>query len=135
MALRPDVSVGVGLGVAGVVYAIHTNFTPSIADIQGLPTGNTDVDSAERQATWLSVGVVSGISLITKDPTIFVIGSAMTIAMALFTRHATWTDTKTGMVAPGAGTSAVSANDLASGPQMTDTEAYTMYSQNQFVSS
>jgi len=89
MALSPPASIGTGLAVVGVVYAIHSNFTPSMADMQGLPSGNQDVDAAERKATWLSAGVVSAISLLAKDPTIFVLGSAATVALAFFSRHAT----------------------------------------------
>lgn len=133
MALKPEASVMSGLAVAALVYGIHANFTPSVADIQGLPAGNKDVDVAERKATWVSAGVVSGVSLLAKDPTIFVMGSAMVFAMAFFTRQATWTDTKTGLIAPSPGQSAVSANDLAEGPSM-QTKDYTMYAAaNDFV--
>lgn len=133
MALKPEASIGTGLAVAGVVYAIHSNFTPTQADIQGLPAGNKDLDDAERKATWLSIGVVSGVSLLAKDPTIFVIGSAMTIAMALFTRQAVWTETRVGTIVPGVGTSAVSANDLSTGPEVGETMPYSMF-QSEFVS-
>lgn len=133
--LKPEASIGTGLAVAGVVYAIHSNFTPSIADMQGLPAGNADTDAAERKATWLSAGVVAGISLIAKDPTIFVIGTVATVGLAWFSRHATWTDSKAGPAIGNPGQSAVSANDTVTGPQMT-TADYTMFSgANQFVSS
>lgn len=138
MALKPEASIGTGLAVAGVVYAIHSNFTPTQADIQGLPSGNKDVDKSERQATWLSIGVVSGISLLAKDPTIFVIGAVATVGMAFFTRHAVWTDgpssARTAM-ATGPAQDVTGANDLASGPQVTDTQAYSMYGHSDFVSS
>lgn len=135
--LKPEASIGTGLAVAGVVYAIHSNFTPTQADIQALPAGNADVDKAERKATWLSVGVVSGISLLAKDPTIFVIGSAATIAMALITRHSNFTETATGLLDPGPAQMATGANDLAAGPQMTDSTAATLYAgaSSEFVSS
>lgn len=132
MALKPEASVMSGLAVCGVVYGIHSNFTPTMADMQGLPAGNKDVDTSERAATWLSIGVVSGISLLAKDPTIFVMGSVATVAMAFLTRHAVWTE-------PGAHpaasveTSPVSAQ-AASGPEMT-TADYTMFSRSEFVSS
>lgn len=135
MALKPEASVMSGLAVAGVVYAIHSNFTPPMADIQGLPTGVKDVDNSERHATWMSIGIVSGISLLAKDPTIFVIGSIATIGMALFTRNAVWTETKSGLLNLSPGQSAVSANDLdATGPQMTPQD-YKMFQQSEFVSS
>jgi hypothetical protein len=90
MALKPEFSVMGGLAVASIVFAIHAQATPSQADIAALPAGTPDVDDAERKATIISAGVVAGISLIAGDPTIFVIGSGMTIAMALWTRHNTF---------------------------------------------
>jgi hypothetical protein len=137
MSLKPEASVLSGLAVGAVVFAIHSNFTPSQADMQGLPAGNKDLDRSERQATWLSAGVVAGISLLAKDPTIFVIGSFATVAMAFLTRNAVWTDSVSGIIGagPGPGQSAVSANDTATGPAMSDTQAYNMYSGSDFVSS
>jgi hypothetical protein len=132
--LKPEASIGVGLATCAVVFAIHSNATPSIADMQSLPAGNTDVDTAERKATYLSAGVVAAISLLAKDPTIFVLGSAAAIAMAWMTRRAVHTESNTAMLSPGPGISATSANDLAAGPQMT-TADYHMFSANDFVSS
>lgn len=134
MSFKPEVSIGLGLTVSAVVYAIHSNFTPSVADLQGLPSGNVDVDAAERKATFLSAGVVAGISLLAKDPTIFVIGSVAAIAISWMSRHATWTDSKTGPNVGNPGQSAVSANDTAAGPQMT-TADYAMFGSSQFVTS
>lgn len=131
--LKPEASIGTSLAVCAVVYAIHSNFTPTMADMQALPAGNQDVDSAERKATWLSAGVVGAVSLLAKDPTIFVLGSGMTIALALYSRYAVHTDTKSAPSVGGPGQLS-SANDLATGPQMT-TEDYTMFAQqSQFVS-
>lgn len=136
MALRPEASIGTGLAVSAIVYSIHSNFTPSIADMQGLPAGNADVDGAERKATWLSAGVVAGVSLLAKDPTIFVMGSIATVALAFFSRHATWTDTKAGPAVASPGQSVpTSANDTAVGPSMS-TADYSMFAgSSQFVSS
>lgn len=132
MALEPSASILTGLSVVGVVYAIHSNMTPTVADIQSLPAGNKDIDKAEAKATWLGIGIVSGISLLAKDPTIFVIGSVGVIAMGLMTKHANWTETATGMLNPQPGQS-VSANDLADGPEMMDVQPFAQTSQ--FVSS
>jgi hypothetical protein len=133
MALEPSASIGTGLAVAGVVYAIHSNMTPTTADIQALPAGNKDVDKAEKKATWLGIGIVSGISLLAKDPTIFVLGSFAVIGMAFVTRHANWTETATGMLNPMPGQTAVTANDLSTGPEMMEIMPFT--STSQFVSS
>lgn len=125
MALKPEFSIPTGLAVAAVVFAVHQNATPSLADIQALPAGVQDVESSERKATWVSAGVVAGISLLAKDPTIFVIGSAATIAMAWMTRHASWTESLTGVITgPNEQASAGSAN---TGPENAETETYTMF--------
>lgn len=133
MALKPEASIMSGLAVAAVVFAVHSNATPSLADMQGLPTGTKDVDQSERKATWMSAGIVAGISLLAKDPTIFVIGSIATVAMAFTSRHALWTDTKTGLLNAGPGQSAPSANDLATGPQMTTQDVHMFATANEYT--
>lgn len=95
MALKPDVSLAVGLATGTVVYGIFQNATPSIADIRSLKPGNRDVQASERGATWTAAAVVAGISLLAKDPTVFIIGGAMTIVMAWTHRHADMVDTVT----------------------------------------
>lgn len=87
MALQPSQSVGIGLATAGLVLAIHSQATPSMADIRVGAPNDDQIDRSERAASWMSVGIVSAISLLTKDPTIFIIGGAATVAMAWWTRH------------------------------------------------
>jgi hypothetical protein len=132
MALRPEFSIPTGLAVAAVVYAIHANATPTQADIQALPAGTPDIDRAERKATWLSAGTVAGISLLAKDPTIFVIGAAATIGMAWMTRHANWTESKgtMGAITPSEMQGAGSAN---TGPEVAQTEEYHIFEGSEFA--
>lgn len=130
MALPKEYSLMGGLAVGAVVFAVHTNFTPTMADIQAMPAGTPDIDKAERKATWISAGVVAGISLLAKDPTIFVIGSAVTIAMAFATRGANWTESLGGkFLTPSEQSQAGSAN---TGPVMDETEPYQMFETSQF---
>lgn len=86
--LKPEISVPAGLATGAVVYAIFQNATPSIADIRSLPEKNQDIAASEKQASWIAAGIVSGISLIARDPVIFWFGSAAVIGMAWWTRHA-----------------------------------------------
>lgn len=89
--LKPEVSVPTSVVVAGLVYAVHQNATPDMASVRGSVPGtmpHADVDRAERQATWFSVALVSGVSLIAKDTTIFVVGGLTTIALAWWSRYA-----------------------------------------------
>lgn len=130
MALKPEAGVLAGLAVGTVVFAIHQNATPTQADIQALPAGTPDIDVAERKATWISAGVVSGISLLAKDPTIFIIGSAVTIAMALWTRNSNWAESIGGRyLSP---SEAMQAGTDNTGPAPVETQPYEMFADSGF---
>lgn len=94
--LPPQASLGVGLATAAVVYSIYTKALPPIADIRIADTQNRDIASSERLATWTATGVVAGISLIARDPDIFVIGGLTVIALAWWHRHANMVNPDTG---------------------------------------
>jgi hypothetical protein len=95
MSLKPDVSLGVALATATVVYGIHQNLTPPIADVRSLEKNNADIGASERAATWTSAAVVAGISLLAKDPTVFIVGGTMVVVMSWITKHADQVDTVT----------------------------------------
>jgi hypothetical protein len=59
-----------------------------MADIRVGQPNDENIAGSERAATWMSVGVVAAISLVAKDPTIFIIGGAAAVVMAWYTRHA-----------------------------------------------
>lgn len=125
MALKPEFSIMGGLAVATMVYAIHSNATPPQADIRALPAGTQDIDKAERAATVLSAGVVAGVSLLAKDPTIFVIGTVATIGLALWTRHSNNLESVAGRyLSPG---DQMAAGTQPAGPVPVETEPYTMF--------
>ncbi len=88
MSLRPEVSLPVALATATVVYTIHSQATPTMADIRVGNAGNADINSARRSASWVAAAVVGAISLISKDPTVFIVGGGMVVLMDVWTRHA-----------------------------------------------
>lgn len=135
MPLAPEASVMTGLAVSAVVVAIHSQATPNVTDIQALPSGNKDIDNAERKATIASVGIVAAISLLAKDPVILLIGSAVTVGMAFWTRHANWSmDGR--YTSPADASGAGSANSPVEKEQVAETSPYTMFSQpSEFVGS
>lgn len=122
MALKPEFSVMGGLAVGAIVFAIHSNATPSMADIQALPAGTPDIDRSERSATVMSAAVVSGISLIAKDPTIFVMGALMTTAMALWTRHSNYSESVGGKYLTQSESAA--SGTTSTGPAPAETQNY-----------
>lgn len=98
--LKPAESVTVGLGVAAGVFAIYGNL-PSVPEIRITEPNDPDMVKTERGAAWFAIGVVSGIALLTKDPTVFVIGGLAMIGASIWHQHANAFDPATGRVEGG----------------------------------
>ncbi|MER6059474.1 hypothetical protein [Streptomyces albidoflavus] len=96
MALKPEVSLTVALATGTLVYAIYQNATPTLADVRSVDQFNTDIESAERQASWTAAAAVAGISLLSRDPGPFILGGGMIIVMAWAHRHANMVNPLTG---------------------------------------
>lgn len=86
MALTREGSIGVGLASAGLVVAIHMKAAPTSPDIRAANPNDPHIAGSERMATWTSVIAVSAISLIARDPTVFIIGGATAVVMAWWSR-------------------------------------------------
>lgn len=87
MALPRQVSIGVGLATAALVWGIYNSALPTIADARVSEPDDRDLSSAERAATWTAAAAVAGVSLIAKDPTVFVLGGSMVVVLAWWHRH------------------------------------------------
>lgn len=87
MALKRETSLGVGLATAAVVWGVYNSALPSIAEARVAKPHDQDLAAAERTATWTAAAIVGGISLIAKDPTVFVMGGTMVVALAWWHRH------------------------------------------------
>jgi hypothetical protein len=131
MALKPEASVIGGLAVGALVIGIHQQATPSQADLQTLPAGTPDMDRANKTATWMSVIAVSGISLLARDPGIFLIGATVTIGMKLWSDHSIFTESVMGRyLSP---SEAASAGTQSTGPAPMETAPYEPFAQSQFL--
>jgi hypothetical protein len=119
--LKPEISIPAALALGVAVYGIFQVNLPSITEVRAADMGNKDIDSAERAATWESAGLVSTISLIAKDPTIFLIGGAITIALAWKYRHANAVHPLTGKATGALTGAAVMGAQMPSAPAQTDT--------------
>lgn len=96
MALKREVSLGVGLATAALVWGVYNSALPSIAEARVAAPNDTDLAAAERAATWTAAAVVAGVSLLAKDPTVFILGGTMVVALAWWHRHANLNNPLTG---------------------------------------
>lgn len=86
--LTPEGKIGLALVTGTLVVGIYQMELASPLDIRSVESGNTDVQSQERSATWMAAAAVAGISLVSKSPEVFTIGGIMVVAMAWTYRHA-----------------------------------------------
>lgn len=91
-----EASLGIALATGVLVWSIYGHALPSLVDHRVGDQGDEAAESAERTATWTAAGTVSMISLIAKDPTVFVIGGAMVVALSFWHRHANAVNPMTG---------------------------------------
>lgn len=99
MALKPNESLMASAAVVTAVFATFQTALPAVADERVAPSSDSDLASAERVATWTAAGLVSVISLLAKDPTIFVLGGMATVILAWTHRHANEVNPQTGRAA------------------------------------
>lgn len=116
--LSVEASIGTGLAVGALVYTIYGRHLPSGADQRVVDQGDVDAEAARKQALWTSAAVVAGISLIARDPTVFIIGGAMTVGLDWATRANVWTNPVTGSVRD------LFREDMAVPTQQAEDEAY-----------
>lgn len=92
MALGREVSLGVGLATAALVWGIYQYGLPSMADVRIQKANDRDLDAAERAAAWQSAAIVAGVSLIARDATVFVLGGSMIVGLSMWARHSNSVD-------------------------------------------
>jgi hypothetical protein len=100
MPLSPELSVGTGLAVGGVAFTVFNMSLPPLTDVRAADPENGDVFAAERTATWVAAGIVVGVSLITSDATVFIIGGSTVVALAWLYRHANEVNPVSGLATP-----------------------------------
>lgn len=83
-----NASVGTGLAVGGIAFTVFSMSLPPLTDVRVAEPENGDIFRAERTATWVAAGIVTGVAAITQDATVFIIGGTVVVALAWLYRHA-----------------------------------------------
>ena len=98
MALKPEVSLTVAAATGALVYGIFAVELPTMADVHAAPAHNPFIGRSVTSAGWTAAAAVAGISLLAKDPTVFVVGGAFAAFLTWRAKHAAMTDPGTGQV-------------------------------------
>lgn len=99
MALKPNESILGGLALLTVDYATFQVMLPNATDLKQVEPFNRDVESSRKTATIVAMGICAGISLLARDPGLFVIGGGGAVLMSFLFAHADSVSPITGKVA------------------------------------
>lgn len=83
---KPEVSLGLGLALGTLVLGIYKSHVPEQANVRVGAPNDPVLDTSRTQALWMSATAVAGISLLTKDRTVFILGAATIVGVDWVTR-------------------------------------------------
>lgn len=91
-----DSATTIGVLTAAGVYLVYNNALPSIADIRTAHAHDDDVDTARKHAAYLSVAIIGGVFLISRDVNSYIISGAALVGLDLLYKHANTVNPGTG---------------------------------------
>jgi hypothetical protein len=103
--LKPDGSIAIGIATGVMVYAVYDRALPSMAVMNATPAHDINIEAARKSAALTSAAVLAGVTLLTRDVNVFILGSAVLIALDWHARIANVRSPETGQLvsAPGSG--------------------------------
>lgn len=96
--LKPDGSVAMGVATGILVYAVYDHSLPPTAIIHATDARDINIEASRKKAAWASAGVLSAVTLLTKDVNVFVLGAVVLFALDMHTRHANASNPDTGQL-------------------------------------
>lgn len=96
--LKQEDALLTGLAVAAVVAGIHAVGVPNVASVRASAPGNKHLEASRKSTSWTAAIVVVGAALLARDPTVFVIGGTVVIALDFAQRIANNTDNQSGKI-------------------------------------
>lgn len=104
--LKPSEEIQVGALVAAGVWGIFQLNAPNLADVRASQAGTPNsqlVHGSVKTAAWTATVFVSGLAVLAKNPTLFIVGGAVIVAESWKYYHANAIDPGTGKVPAGLG--------------------------------
>lgn len=128
-------SILMATATGAMVLGVFNGVAPSISDVSESAADVASVNTNTRVASWLSAGLVGGISILMRDPTIFTVGAMEIVGLNLWLRSANHSN-PTSMA--GAAVSSIilpaerpitapTAADQGSGTPMVSTSSYSSF--------
>ena len=81
-------SVGVGVGMMAIVGLIYERSLPPLVDQRSAQMNEPQSLAAEKSARWTAAALVTAVSVVTWDATVFILGATSVVAFSWLYRHA-----------------------------------------------
>lgn len=94
--LKPENSAIAGIAVVGLVYAIYQLNIGSMATAQATTANHPVLESSRKKAGYSALVSVAGLTLITRDANVGILGGAAIITMEILSRHSIMAHPETG---------------------------------------
>jgi hypothetical protein len=88
MALKPEHSLAASIAVMAIDFGIYQMNLPTTADVKSTSPHNQAIDSSRKASTWTAISVCGALSLLAKDPNIFIFGGGFAVLLDFYYRHA-----------------------------------------------
>lgn len=96
--LSPEGSIVSGIATGILVYAVYDRSLPDAATMGATPANDPNIESGRKKAVWTSAAVLAGVTLLTRDMNVFILGGAVLVALDLHARHGNAASPETGKV-------------------------------------
>jgi hypothetical protein len=98
MALKPEHSFGASVAVMALDFGIFQLNLPSLSDVKASAPHNSYMKSSITAAGWTSVSACAALSLLARDPNIFIFGGGFAAVLTWYYKHANMAHPGTGQV-------------------------------------
>jgi hypothetical protein len=102
--LKPEGSVVAGLATVAAVYGIYQLEVGSVSQAQATKPNHPANETSRKKAGYTALVLVAGLTLITRDGNVGILGAGTIVAMELSYRHAIMAHPETGRIMPPGGT-------------------------------
>lgn len=98
--LKPEGSLIGGIAVVGSVYGVYQLNVGSVSQAHASPDNHPALESSRKKAGYTALVLVAGLTLLSRDANIGILGGATIIAMEMSYRHAIMAHPETGEMVP-----------------------------------
>jgi hypothetical protein len=98
--LKPSESVVMAAATVGGVVAVYQTHIGTIAQAHATDSNHPANETSRKKAGYMALAFVAGLTLVTKDANIGILGGATIIAMEISSRHAIMASPLNGQIQP-----------------------------------